>query len=126
MAPADSCARTQIKWPKFEQEKAMAAMPCGGYAAASSISSTQELRCNKINGQQDNEEDVYSNGNNGCATPKAKRFRIPEVLKCPPAPKKRRVMPNCSSNRSPIAFFASPDIELFFFSAFRNVSSASS
>ena len=58
----------------------------------------------------------------GCATPKAKRFRIPEVQTCPPAPKKRRVVPNCSSKRSPIAFFASPDIELFFFSALRNVS----
>ncbi|KAI4300767.1 hypothetical protein L6164_034105 [Bauhinia variegata] len=123
MAPAASGTRTRVKWPKREQQKVMA-RPCGGCAA--STSSTQEL-CNVKNGQQDNEEeeDICSKGND-CATPKAKRFRIPEVLTCPPAPKKRRVMPNCLSNRSPIAFFASPDIELFFFSALRNVSSASS
>ncbi|KAF5725477.1 hypothetical protein HS088_TW23G00199 [Tripterygium wilfordii] len=58
-----------------------------------------------------------------CSTPKADRFRIPEIDTCPPAPKKQRVMTNCSSlQRTPIAFFAPPDIELFFFVALGNVS----
>ncbi|KAF5748746.1 hypothetical protein HS088_TW04G00704 [Tripterygium wilfordii] len=58
-----------------------------------------------------------------CSTPKAERFRIPEIDTCPPAPKKQRVMTNCSSlQRTPIAFFAPPDIELFFFFALGNVS----
>ncbi|KAE8731620.1 putative heteroproteinous nuclear ribonucleoprotein [Hibiscus syriacus] len=48
-----------------------------------------------------------------CSTPKAKRFRIPEIDTCPPAPKKRRSLPsNCPLRRTPIAFFAPPDIEL--------------
>ncbi|XP_022154348.1 cyclin-dependent protein kinase inhibitor SMR9-like [Momordica charantia] len=52
-----------------------------------------------------------------CCTPKAERFRIPEIKICPPAPKKQRIFSNCSNLQrpSPIAFFASPDIELFFF-----------
>uniref|UniRef100_A0A2K1ZX84 Uncharacterized protein n=1 Tax=Populus trichocarpa TaxID=3694 RepID=A0A2K1ZX84_POPTR len=57
----------------------------------------------------------------GCSTPKAQRFKIPETLSCPPAPMKRRVTTKCSSKKSPIAFFASPDIELFFFLAFHNI-----
>lgn len=62
--------------------------------------------------------------NNGCSTPKGKKFRIPRINKCPPAPMKRR---SSSSNivsssinslkRSPIAFFSPPDLELFFFFA---------
>ncbi|KAG6590203.1 Cyclin-dependent protein kinase inhibitor SMR13, partial [Cucurbita argyrosperma subsp. argyrosperma] len=51
-----------------------------------------------------------------CSTPKAERFRIPEIKICPPAPKKQRITSNCSSQKpSPISFFASPDIEMFFF-----------
>lgn len=60
--------------------------------------------------------------NNGCSTPKAKRHQIPEILTCPPAPKKRRVLSNsCLLQRSPIAFFAPPDLEVFFFFARRNI-----
>ncbi|XP_050221320.1 cyclin-dependent protein kinase inhibitor SMR13 [Mercurialis annua] len=55
-----------------------------------------------------------------CSTPKAKKFRIPEIETCPPAPKKQRVISNCSLKRRPIAFFASPDLELFFFCALRH------
>ncbi|KAG8388998.1 hypothetical protein BUALT_Bualt02G0183700 [Buddleja alternifolia] len=60
--------------------------------------------------------------NSACSTPKAKRFRIPEIQTCPPAPKKRRIVTStCSPRRTntPIAFFASPDIELFFYFALR-------
>ncbi|KAG2671170.1 hypothetical protein I3760_14G121100 [Carya illinoinensis] len=58
----------------------------------------------------------------GCSTPKAQRFRIPEISTCPPAPKKQRVVSNCSLQRTPIAFFAPPDLELFFFFALRDIS----
>ncbi|XP_059430961.1 cyclin-dependent protein kinase inhibitor SMR9-like [Corylus avellana] len=58
----------------------------------------------------------------GCCTPKAQRFRIPEISTCPPAPKKQRLVSNCSLQRSPIAFFAPPDLELFFFFALQDIS----
>ena len=64
-----------------------------------------------------------NSSSNGCSTPKGDKFRIPEVVNCPPAPKKRRVeAPNCSVRRSPIAFFAPPDLELFFHFALRGIS----
>ncbi|KAK7336575.1 hypothetical protein VNO77_17120 [Canavalia gladiata] len=113
---ASASTRTRMKRQKLEETKQQKPMTRTCEFATSS--SNQEQQGVK-NFEEDNEEYVCSSG---CATPKGKRFRIPEVLTCPPAPKKRRVMPNCSSNRSPIAFFTSPDIELFFFSARRNVS----
>lgn len=68
--------------------------------------------------------------NNGCSTPKGQKFRIPEISTCPPAPKKRRLdesqSPSSASSfsvrRSPIAFFAPPDLELFFHRALRGIS----
>ncbi|XP_061353780.1 cyclin-dependent protein kinase inhibitor SMR9-like [Gastrolobium bilobum] len=115
MAPA--ATRTRRKWQKLEEKKKQKSMagPCE-YATTTSSSSQEQVNKNV---EEDNKEDKSTHG---CSTPKAKRFRIPEVLTCPPAPKKRRVTPTCSLNRSPIAFFASPDIELFFFSALKNVS----
>ncbi|KAK2653227.1 hypothetical protein Ddye_013083 [Dipteronia dyeriana] len=70
--------------------------------------------------------------NGGCSTPKGERFRIPEILSCPPAPMKKTSTTtssksskrSTSSSSSPIPFFAPPDIELFFLFAFQNVSSA--
>ncbi|KAL0390812.1 UNVERIFIED_CONTAM: Cyclin-dependent protein kinase inhibitor SMR9 [Sesamum calycinum] len=59
-------------------------------------------------------EDVEMCSSSGCSTPKAERFRIPEIKTCPPAPKKRRMVTSCSSSRTSISFFAPPDIELFF------------
>lgn len=50
----------------------------------------------------------------GCTTPKAQKYQIPEILTCPPAPKKRRVVSSCTLRRTPISFFDPPDIELFF------------
>lgn len=61
--------------------------------------------------------------NDGCSTPKGKKFRIPRINKCPPAPMKRRSSTIFSSSactslkRSPVAFFSPPDLELFFFFA---------
>ncbi|KAK7299875.1 hypothetical protein RJT34_10703 [Clitoria ternatea] len=57
-----------------------------------------------------------------CSTPKGQKFRIPEISTCPPAPKKPRVLSNCSLRRSlPLAFFAPPDLEIFFCVALRDV-----
>lgn len=107
MAPVST--RTRMKLQK--QQEAMARDQC---AIKEEVMSKKRVF--------EEVEDV-SSCSRDCSTPKAKRFRIPEVLTCPPAPKKRRVNPPCSSiNRSPIALFASPDIELFFFSALKNVS----
>ncbi|KAK3217788.1 hypothetical protein Dsin_011758 [Dipteronia sinensis] len=69
--------------------------------------------------------------NGGCSTPKGERFRIPEILSCPPAPMKKASTTTSSkpskrsSSSSPIPFFAPPDIELFFLFAFPNVSGSS-
>ncbi|CAN7106226.1 cyclin-dependent protein kinase inhibitor SMR13 [Brassica rapa] len=53
----------------------------------------------------------------GCCTPKSQKSRIPEILTCPPAPKKKRVPQNCTLRRRQIVFFAPPEIELFFVKA---------
>lgn len=59
--------------------------------------------------------DVSNNNNNSaCSTPKGQKFRIPEISTCPPAPKKQRVVSNCSLRRSPLSFFVPPDLEHFF------------
>lgn len=93
--------------------------------SCSSFENQEIMSKNKVDEKNETEEDRICSSKSGCCTPKAKRYRIPEVLTCPPAPKKRRVTPSpaCSSiNKSPIALFASPDIDLFFFSALKNVS----
>lgn len=59
--------------------------------------------------------DVSNNNNNSaCSTPKGQKYRIPEISTCPPAPKKQRVVSNCSLRRSPLSFFVPPDLEHFF------------
>lgn len=73
------------------------------------------------NGACSNGSEVISSG---CSTPKGQRFQIPEILSCPRAPMKRRVLQNCSVRRGPIAFFAPPDIELFFLYALGHVPAA--
>ncbi|PWA40158.1 hypothetical protein CTI12_AA284010 [Artemisia annua] len=57
----------------------------------------------------------------GCTTPKAQKYQIPEILTCPPAPKKRRILTSCTLRRTPISFFDPPDIELFFASHLASV-----
>lgn len=69
-------------------------------------------------------EVIISSTTTGCSTPKGQRFRIPEILTCPRAPMKRRALQNCSVRRGPIAFFAPPDIELFFLFALGHVPAA--
>ncbi|KAK9125329.1 hypothetical protein Scep_014175 [Stephania cephalantha] len=104
---------------------------------SSSSSSGSDHRALKIDYDQclimrvDN-EDIKMNNNtitiSDFLTPKAERFRIPDIETCPPAPKKRRVLvssPYCtlsSSTSSKRSFFTSPDIELFFYFAMNNIS----
>ncbi|XVE75639.1 hypothetical protein DITRI_Ditri12bG0109300 [Diplodiscus trichospermus] len=77
---------------------------------------------NNIAADKEDESNVEVLQTAGCSTPKGQRFRIPEILSCPPAPMKPRVGPKfLSRNSSAITFFAPPDIELFFFLAFQNV-----
>ncbi|KAH7543537.1 uncharacterized protein LOC107412600 [Ziziphus jujuba] len=71
----------------------------------------------------DNDDDDDGVSTSECSTPKAQRFRIPEIVTCPPAPKKQRVVSDFSTlQRSPIAFYAPPDLELFFSFALRGIS----
>lgn len=91
------------------------------------ISSTTTTTTNLLLLDHDDDTSSGSSSGSGCSTPKAQRFRIPEIVTCPPAPKKQRVVSNCSSlqrspSSRPIAFFAPPDLELFFFFALRDIS----
>ncbi|XP_042499907.1 cyclin-dependent protein kinase inhibitor SMR9-like [Macadamia integrifolia] len=89
---------------------------------ACSSSSSATTNFDETLKKADRDRDNNSNDMSGCSTPKGQRFRIPDILSCPPAPKKRRVAPNWSSPRSPISFFSPPDLELFFFFALRDIS----
>ncbi|XP_010545590.1 PREDICTED: uncharacterized protein LOC104817909 [Tarenaya hassleriana] len=106
--------RTHVK-KQLRQHKNTASLeqtsPCRASSTATSscLSSTS---ASPFTNPDDNSPP--SPGGDGCRTPKARKFRIPEMLTCPPAPKKRRAVPNCSLRRRPIAFYAPPDIELFF------------
>ncbi|XP_070018224.1 cyclin-dependent protein kinase inhibitor SMR9-like [Nicotiana sylvestris] len=78
-------------------------------------------------------EDLLKRNNNEmeleniCSTPKAERFKIPEIKTCPPAPKKRRIVSSSTSSschslrRNPVTFFAPPDLDHFFFLALGNI-----
>ncbi|XP_050238585.1 uncharacterized protein LOC126688060 [Mercurialis annua] len=52
-----------------------------------------------------------------CTTPKAKEYKIPDVVTCPPAPRKRKAAPlsvkkfNMSRKVRVVKFFSSPEIE---------------
>lgn len=71
---------------------------------------------------EDDDGDGENASSSGCSTPKGQRFRIPELLSCPPAPKKRRVALRCSSQISKVSFFNPPDLETFFLFASRDIS----
>ncbi|KAB1200381.1 hypothetical protein CJ030_MR0G007464 [Morella rubra] len=120
MAPsASSSTRNKRAEDKSKCGGAPMDLPCTGRKAASSSKSSRDM----ITGQK-SMSGVDNLVISGCSTPKASRFRIPETSSCPPAPKKRRLSSTTSSyvsNRSPIPFFAPPDIELFFLLAFQNI-----
>ncbi|KAK7333297.1 hypothetical protein VNO80_30063 [Phaseolus coccineus] len=84
--------------------------------------------CSSISSQDSSKEvdmqgsEVIDVSLSPCSTPKGQKFRIPEISTCPPAPKKPRVLSNCSLRRSPLSFFVPPDLEHFFLVALRDVS----
>ncbi|CAI8602163.1 unnamed protein product [Vicia faba] len=127
MAPV--CTRSRMKLQKvMVEDRKQKRSYCHEFAreviSTCSVENTEVVVSDDHNKVEDREKNVTC-ASSGCCTPKAKRYRIPQVLTCPPAPKKRRVTSSgvcLSINRSPIALFSSPDIDLFFFSALKNVS----
>ncbi|XP_059669558.1 cyclin-dependent protein kinase inhibitor SMR9-like [Cornus florida] len=87
------------------------------------LSSTGVCNSSSTSSEEDeNGVDIRSAGS--CCTPKGKRYRIPNNLSCPPAPKKPRyvITSNLSlPTSSPVAFYAPPDIDLFFLFALNNI-----
>ncbi|CAH8277661.1 unnamed protein product [Arabidopsis lyrata] len=60
------------------------------------------------------EEDCYNEEEECSTTPTAKETKIPEILECPPAPRKRRPALKCRCN-AVIEFFTPPsDLETVF------------
>ncbi|XP_010435893.1 PREDICTED: cyclin-dependent protein kinase inhibitor SMR3-like [Camelina sativa] len=61
------------------------------------------------------EEDCYKEEEEEClTTPTAKEAKIPEILKCPPAPRKRRPVSKCRSNAVREFFTPPSDLEAVF------------
>ncbi|KAL6966503.1 hypothetical protein U1Q18_012370 [Sarracenia purpurea var. burkii] len=90
--------------------------PPADFAAKSAIAGSGNS--SKTNSVDFDGVDVASGG---CSTPKGERFHIPPILTCPPAPKKRRVLSDCSPRRTPIGFFAPPDLDLVLLFALRKI-----
>ncbi|XP_024047327.1 cyclin-dependent protein kinase inhibitor SMR9-like [Citrus clementina] len=112
----------QIKQPKINNVEDL--LPSTSSTTTTTTTTTKNLL---LLDHDDDTSSSSSSSGSGCSTPKAQRFRIPEIVTCPPAPKKQRVVSNCSSlqrnpSSRPIAFFAPPDLELFFFFALRDIS----
>lgn len=84
-------------------------------------SSSKIVECSSL---EDEVPSTTSKGfDDGSSTPKSQKYKIPEILTCPPAPKKTRVSPSNSwlvQRRRPIAFFAHPDLDKFFMFAIRD------
>ncbi|KVI03614.1 hypothetical protein Ccrd_018080 [Cynara cardunculus var. scolymus] len=64
-------------------------------------------------------EGAYNGGvavaEEGCATPKHERYRIPSLpLICPPPPKKKRWSAGGERQPPKNGYFRSPEIEIFF------------
>ncbi|KAI3449967.1 hypothetical protein Pfo_006632 [Paulownia fortunei] len=111
---SSSRRRTLFKNSK-NQENSVVVSPANSPAKPSNDSS-------KVDASKDVENVDVSYNTSACSTPKAERFRIPEINTCPPAPKKRRIVRNFSLRRTtPTPFFAPPDIELFFYLALRGI-----
>ncbi|OWM73501.1 cyclin-dependent protein kinase inhibitor SMR13 [Punica granatum] len=104
--------------PRRNRRKKRLGKPKNQEVPADSPSTSMSSSCTSSSGSN-----PAGTGGISCSTPKARRYRIPAIETCPPAPKKQRVVSkNCFLQRRPIAFFAHPDIELFFNFAFRGIS----
>ncbi|XVF75818.1 hypothetical protein PTKIN_Ptkin13bG0217200 [Pterospermum kingtungense] len=103
-------------------------LPCSSHINGSinnigGSSSSSNYNSSPCRGSIEDDKEVLQT-RSGCSTPKGQRFRIAKILSCPPAPMKPRVAPKFLSrtSSSAVTFFNPPDIDLFFFLAFRNVS----
>ncbi|CAJ2633641.1 unnamed protein product [Trifolium pratense] len=76
---------------------------------SSDLSSSKDKDMDSVKVVDDDDVSTISN-NSVCSTPKGRKFRIPEISTCPPAPKKQRVLSNFSLRR---VIFAPPDLENF-------------
>ncbi|KAG2687057.1 hypothetical protein I3760_09G035600 [Carya illinoinensis] len=117
------CEETKSKGQESTSMAALPACACSTTSTTPASSSRESLNMMINSHEKDENSDQDIVAIKGFSTPKARRFRIPDISysSCPPAPKKRRVTSSYVSNRSPIAFYAPPDIELFFFLAFQNI-----
>ncbi|TYI25837.1 hypothetical protein ES332_A05G075300v1 [Gossypium tomentosum] len=128
MAPSSRRGKTTRNASKPRRSKYTKKLVKPSINIQTSTSATLEDSASKIDDRFALDHNIEGDGDvsttSPCSTPKAQRYRIPEIHTCPPAPKKRRSVPsNCSLQRTPpIAFFASQDLELFFFFAFRDIS----
>lgn len=61
-----------------------------------------------------NDKKDDENMNSGSTTPTTNQSRIPQVLPCPPPPRKRRPVSSCHNNYGNMEFFTSPDIDSLF------------
>lgn len=77
--------------------------------ATSPGSKVEEVESTTTNVEEVNEENICSS--DGFTTPKGKRFKIPEIIDCPPAPKRKRTW-KCPPFRTSKSF-SSPEMELF-------------
>ncbi|KAJ4825381.1 hypothetical protein Tsubulata_012536 [Turnera subulata] len=111
--------RTQYKKKQLVKTKKAPPAVLEDLASSNSSVTTGSKSCSENDASLVDCGDVITTSD--CSTPKAQRNRIPEIGTCPPAPKKQRVVSNCSLQRKPIAFFAPPDIELFFFFALSDI-----
>jgi hypothetical protein len=76
---------------------------------SSDLSSSKDMEMDSVKVVVDDDVSTISN-NSVCSTPKGRKFRIPEISTCPPAPKKQRMLSNFSLRR---VIFAPPDLEIF-------------
>ncbi|EOY09318.1 hypothetical protein QUC31_010553 [Theobroma cacao] len=123
MAPTATRRRSCYRRREVERDSSLESsmeLPCSHIGSNSSSNDSSCRNSTTADKEDINRVEVLQTG---CSTPKGQRFRIPDTLTCPPAPMKPRVAPKLLSRRSSaITFFAPPDIDLFFFLAFQNVS----
>ncbi|RZB51029.1 hypothetical protein D0Y65_047754 [Glycine soja] len=86
---------------KKQQEQVLVPTVLPSSCSSSSISSQDSSNSKEVDNNMHGSAEVIdvvcnSNTNSPCSTPKGQKFRIPEISTCPPAPKKPRVLSNCS------------------------------
>uniref|UniRef100_A0A7N0RI03 Uncharacterized protein n=1 Tax=Kalanchoe fedtschenkoi TaxID=63787 RepID=A0A7N0RI03_KALFE len=120
---SSSIAKQPAKIDNDQEQQQLLEVATTGCQEASAISSTEQL-CSPspVKKSGGGRAEIRSDHieDDGCcwSTPKAKRFRIPEMETCPPAPKKQRAaaeIGNCMLRRSSIPFFTPPELAEFFF-----------